>query len=108
MENEGIPREYWSQYVTKEALAKQFELIEADKQKKKAKEAAKKEKEIEIKNKEYSGKVGADKSVAYCKDHINKYKRIIAECNANTESVLNGGEVIYNASKGRVSSWAVH
>lgn len=108
MENEGIPREYWSQYVTKEALAKQFELIEADKQKKKAKEAAKKEKEIEIKNKEYSGKVGADKSVAYCKDHINKYKRIIAECNANSKSVLNGGEVIYNASKGRESSWAVH
>lgn len=108
MENEGIPREYWYQYVTKEALAKQFELIEADKQKKKAKEYEKKEKEIEIKNKEYSGKVGADKSVSYCKDHIHKYKRIIAECNANTESVLNGGEVIYNASKGRESSWAIH
>ncbi len=108
MEKAGIPTQYRAQYVTKEALEKEFARAEELDLQKKIKETRKKEAELAKTNKEYTSYIGVDKSVAYCNAQITIQKKIITRCNANENSVLSGGETIYRSSKGKESSWAIH
>ena len=108
MEKVGVPAQYRAQYITRKALEKEFAKAEKSKLQKEIKETQKKEAELEKSNKAYSSCIGLDKSIKYCKDHIEEQKKILAECQANIDRVFSGGETIYRASKGKESSWAVH
>ena len=101
LENSGVPKEYHAQYLTRQHLEGQLRRLGAAKLNQQKQELREKEREQAESNRELVDYVGGNKSITYCNWQINKYKERIAECEANYKSVLNGGEIIYNASKGK-------
>lgn len=111
LRKEGIPPEYHASYLTREKMAIHISRVDD------ARDAQEKE-ELRIRKshlrreeaecKYYSKFIGRDKSIRYCRDQIEYYTDIIKKCEANEASVRQGGNRLYELSKGRESSWAIH
>ena len=115
MRKEGIPKQYQAQYITYPKIKKYFTLMkrynEAEAQaelNQQIEELLPQEKAFEEECSRYAEYTGRDKSIRYCEDKIAYYNYVIWQCEQNEASVRSGGNKLYDLSKGRESSWAIH
>lgn len=108
MNDEGVPKQYQAHYLSRHYLGGQLRKIGSNKLNEQKQKLREKEEKLTEKNLELVDYIGAKKSITYCNWQIAMYKKELAECNANFDSVLNGGSIIYNTSKAKEKSWAIH
>ena len=115
MQQAGVPQEHQAQYITRDKMNAYLAYVKKSSEahaqaelQQQIKQLLPQEKSFEEECIRYAECIGRDKSIRYCEDKIAYYTHIIWQCEQNEDSVRNGGNKLYDLSKGRESSWAIH
>ena len=110
-----IPNIHLDKYTSRSAIESYFSKVQKLQQ---AEQMAQKQAEIQrllseerqYKNctTQYASYRGREKSLQFCRDQITHYADVIDKCKKNADAVRSGGSRMYDISKGRESSWAIH